>query len=177
MNGDAELDAMSTVKDALEDLEPEARERVIGWAIKRFDIAVGDAGKGKVTQGSKVDEPDEDDDGEDGDGEGSQYDFFAELYDATGPASEKDKVLVAGYWQQKIQGAATFQAYAINKELKDLGHGVGHISEKFDALIKDKPSLVLQLKKSGSSAQGKKTYKLTNEGIKRVEAMIKGGAS
>lgn len=64
-----------------------------------------------------------------------------------------------------------------NKELKDLGHGVGHISEKFDALIKDKPSLVLQLKKSGSSAQGKKTYKLTNEGIKRVEAMIKGGAS
>lgn len=174
MNGDAELDAMSTVKGALEDLEPKARERVVGWAIKRFDIAVGDAGKNRSAQESIVGEGG---DGEVGDGEGSQYNFFAELYDAAGPTSEKDKVLVAGYWHQKIQGAATFQAYALNKELKDLGHGVGHISEKFDALIKDKPSLVLQLKKSGNSAQAKKTYKLTNEGVKRVEALIKGVAS
>ncbi len=177
MSDDAELDAMRSVKDALEDLEPEVRERVIDWAVKRFDIAVGDPGPGRSAQESSNDEPDEDDGTETGNGPQPQFDFFAELYDAAGPTSDKEKVLVAGYWQQKIQGAVTFQAYALNKELKELGHGVGHINQKFDALIKDKPSLVLQLKKSGSSAQARKTYKLTNEGVKRVEAMIEGGMS
>lgn len=179
MSGDAELDAMLAMKEALEVLEPEVQERVVWWAIKRFDLSVK-TGSGN---GSKDEDLDEDDSADQdsrkdhGGGEGVQFEFFAELYDAAGPTTDKDRLLVACYWQQKIIGEVAFHAFSLNKELKNLGHGVDDISRKLDALIKEKPALVLQLKKAGSTRQAKKTYKLTVEGIKKVEAMIAGGGS
>jgi hypothetical protein len=179
MSGDAELDAMGAVKDALTDLDADTQKRVIVWATDRFDITLSNTVKpktAKVDQDPDANDEDDDEVEQQGNGQDQQFEFFAELYDGAGPSTDKDKVLVACYWQQKILGEATFRALSLNKELKDLGHGVDYISKKMDALIKEKPSLVLQLKKSGSTQQAKKTYKLTAEGIKKVEAMVRSGA-
>jgi hypothetical protein len=174
MTGDAELDAMAAVKDALADLDPEAQERVVAWAIKRFDIPIKGSGGG--SKGAKGSNGDEDNDDDEGDGKDQQFEHFAELYDAAGPSTKPRKVLVAAYWHQKVLGTPSFQAFALNKDLKDLGHGVDHISEALDACIAEKPALVLQLKKSGKTPQARKTYKLTAEGIKIVESMIAASA-
>jgi hypothetical protein len=43
-----------------------------------------------------------------------------------------------------------------------------------NSLIAKKPQLVIQTRKSGSSQQARKKYKLTNEGLNKVERMLRG---
>jgi len=59
-----------------------------------------------------------------------------------------------------------------NASLKDLGHGLSNVTVALDGLKDEKPALILQLKKSGTSKQARKTYKLTVEGAKRVRQML-----
>lgn len=177
MNGDAELDAMGAVKDALEGLESDARERVVGWAIQRFDIAVGAAGKG--SKSPKVDDSDEDDDQEvDGDGpEGMQFDHFAELFARAQPTSDAEKALVAGYWIQEVEGKAEWGAQPVNAALKNLGHSLSHISRAMSTNMKQKPQLIIQLRKAGNTQQAKKTYKVTEAGKAAVKNMLANGGT
>jgi hypothetical protein len=49
---------------------------------------------------------------------------------------------------------------------------VKHITSAFDTLKARKPAAVMQLKKSGSTRQARKTYKLTVAGKNAVELMI-----
>lgn len=49
---------------------------------------------------------------------------------------------------------------------------MGNITDSLDALKEEKPALILQLKKSGISKQARKTYKLTQEGAKRIRQLI-----
>ena len=102
-----------------------------------------------------------------------EHQTFAELFDSANPTTERDKALVAAYWMQLNEGAPAFPAQSVNALLKDLGHGIGNITEALTALKNDRPALILQLKKSGTSRQARKTYKLTLEGAKRVAAMTK----
>jgi hypothetical protein len=101
------------------------------------------------------------------------YEEFAELYDAAGPSNDEEKLLTAAYWHQKVREQVSFQALELNRDLKNLGHGVGHINRVLATSIQKKPALVLQLRKSGNSQQSRKTYKLTGEGVKAVERMIR----
>lgn len=105
------------------------------------------------------------------------YGTFAELFDAAGPTMEKDKALVAAYWMQVCENAPSFPAQPLNDLLKDLGHRIGNITEALTALKNERPALILQLKKSGSSRQARKIYKLTQEGARRVAAMTNGALS
>ncbi len=72
------------------------------------------------------------------------------------------------------QGADSFDSQSANTALKNLGHAIANITMALGALIKQKPALVLQTKKSGKSRQARKTFKLTVAGIKAVEDMING---
>jgi hypothetical protein len=81
---------------------------------------------------------------------------------------------VGGYWLQVCQNSESFDGFSVNKELKDVGQGLGNITNAIDGLRSQKPALALQLKKSGKSQQARKTYKVTVPGIKAVEAMING---
>jgi hypothetical protein len=103
-----------------------------------------------------------------------KYNSLAELYDAIQPKTNSDKALVAGYWFQVCQGAESFDGQSVNKELKHLGHGLANITNAIDGLKNQKPALALQLKKSGTSQQARKVYKITVAGIKAVEVMIHG---
>ena len=100
------------------------------------------------------------------------YSDLGELFAAASPQSEADKVLVVGYWLQFIEGSNDLSGFDVNKELKNLGHGVGNVTVSFERLKARKPAPVIQLKKSGTSKQARKTYKLTAVGKQAVEAMI-----
>jgi hypothetical protein len=166
---DVEFKAMHTIFNALDPLSPEARARVIAYITSRLEI---DAPQRKT----QVDE-------ENGDaaselkreeGEAPKFESLAELFDAASPKGNASKALVAAYWLQVCLGTESFEGFTANKELKNLGEGIPNITDAIDGLRTQKPSLVIQLKKSGTSRQARKTYKVTVAGIKAVENMIAG---
>ncbi len=157
---DAEIRAMISLATALEPLEKDARGRVLDWAIKRF---AGQQHSGRESPLKNFDSAMV---------RRREFETFAELFDATSPNTDRESALVAGYWVQVCGSAPNFQSQSINSALKDLGRGVGNITDALESWRDEKPALVLQLRKGGTSKQARKTYKLTQEGVKRVEQMF-----
>jgi hypothetical protein len=169
---DAEFAAMQKVYEALNELEDDARSRVVTYIMDRLEITAeapnvdrqGSAGGGGEDEaGLKQQEA-----------AAPKYKEFAELYSAADPKTHADKALVAGYWLQVCQGAESFDSFSANKDLKHLGEGIENITAALTALKGQKPALVIQLKKSGKSQQARKTYKVTVAGIQAIEALING---
>lgn len=167
---DAEFQAMQIVFSALHSLDDSARLRVLQYVSDRLGITTPIRLKQREEQ-SLADMDEGAVDVSEEEKFAPKFETFAELYDATQPRSQPDKALVCGYWLQVCQGADTFDAFSVNKELKNLGEGVANITSALDALKTQKPALALQLKKSGKSRQARKTYKITVAGIRAVEAM------
>ncbi len=161
----AELEAMKKVAEALEDLEPDARARVLNWAADHYAVS-------EVKQRSTL-VSDEDEFADTGTYEEQAFDEIGDLFAKTQPRSDAERALVAGYWLQVEQGSSGFGTLEINRELKHLGHGVGNITRAFDALKRTKPQQVIQLRKAGSTKQARKTFKLTDAGVRVVEAMAR----
>lgn len=169
-----EFGAIKTVHDALEPLEPESRERVLGYIASLLGIETKIAKPG-AKKGEEDEASEEEEAAADAAAKGAKtYESFAELYAAATPGSNGEKALVAGYWLQVCQGAENFTAAAAQKELTNLGHAVANITDAIDTVKGQKPSLILQLKKSGASRQARKLYKVSHEGVKKVEALISG---
>lgn len=162
MSDDDELEAMKKIKAALEPLDDAARQRALHWASSKYRNAGAATFPISTRFGEMPSEAAQNN---------ALFSSFAELFDAANPSTEKDKALVAAYWVQVCQSAASFPSQTLNTELKDLGHGVGNITEALTQLKNERPALVLQLKKSGTSRQARKTYKLTLEGMKRIQTM------
>ena len=102
----------------------------------------------------------------------TDYETVAEFHDAAGPTTDANRVLVVGYWVQFLMGETILKAASVNRELKDLGYAVGNITAAFNALIAKKPSLVVQVAKTGKAKQARKEYKITQAGKKEVERML-----
>lgn len=100
------------------------------------------------------------------------YNTFPDLYHAASPETESDKALVAGYWIQVCQQKDGFESFAANSVLKDMGYTISNITRAFDALMAQDPKYVMQIKKTGTSRQARKVYKLTQAGLKRVGEML-----
>jgi hypothetical protein len=152
--GDEELEAMSQIRALLEPFDESARKRVLEWVAARFDL-----GAPTLTA---VKEDEERDD---------QLSDFASLFAEADPKTEPEKVLVAAYWAQVVGGNDALDSQSLNRELKNLGHGIGNVTAALTSLISRKPRLVMQVRKGGSSRQARKSYRLTLEGIKRVQQM------
>lgn len=178
MSGDAEIEALTAVKDALEGLDLDAKERVLAWAANRFEITLTRAGKGSGSNDSEGEEAHDEDDPLEGGGvgEGKQFAHFAEMFAQTQPVSDADKALVAAYWIQEVDGKAEWGANPVNAALKNLGHSLSHISRAMSTNMKQKPQLIIQLKKAGNTQQAKKTYRVTEAGKSAVKAMLAIGA-
>jgi hypothetical protein len=156
-----ELDAMAKIAALLEPLEGAARSRVLGWVISA--LSVEDVKRSQTSPTAKH--------------EASQdplqrFGTFAELFHAAGPNTEKEKALVAAYWIQQSSGVDQFASQQINSELKHIGYGVANITDALTQLMADKPNLVIQLTKSGSTQQARKTYKITDAGLRRVAEIL-----
>ena len=168
---DPEISAMAKVAAALEELDESTRSRVLKWASDRFDVVLAQpviqAQQPVTVSASELNEEAGEEENQD---EG--YETFAELFSDASPSTHPERVLVAGYWHQVIQGQSDLTSGALNKDLKDLGYAVSNISEKFDSLMGTKPQLAIQLKKSGNSKQARKKYKITKAGIDKVKQML-----
>ena len=156
---DPELKAMGTIAQALAELSDEQRRNVLLYVNARFG---GQAVLPRFTANlAPTAEPD-----------GGQYESLGDFFDAVNPETEADRVLTVSYWLQVVKGAADLESFPINKHLKNLGHPVSNITRAIESLIFQAPRLVHQTSKTGSSKQARKKYKVTREGIKRVQAML-----
>jgi hypothetical protein len=142
-----EVRALGRVVDAVDGLDASAVQRVLEWAWKRFVGAVPPA-PGATARVEHVD--------------------LADLYVRAGPATDADKVLVVAYWHQVSAGKENLDAQTIHGDLKNLGYGVSNVTRACSALIRDKPQLMIQVKKAGSTRQARKQYRLTAAGLQRV---------
>ncbi len=162
-----ELEAMASVAKALSELDAEATGRVLRWAAERFgNVTLPQPGAeptGGTNDAGAADPPGTPD---------LRFGTFAEMHGAAAPDTDAEHVLIAAYWAQYVEGAAEFGAQGINAALRDLGCRVSNITNAFTALISQRPQLAVQLRKSGSSKQARKTYKLTTAGKAAVEAML-----
>ena len=169
----AEVKAMGKLADAMADLDPDAIGRVLRWAVDAYNVEVrgagGKGGTGRVAGAGGAG-------GDTSQGQGTngvpQFTSLAELHAATSPESDADKTLVGAYWAQFGEGKSEFGSQEINAALKNLGHRIANITTAFDTLKARKPAAVMQLKKSGTSRQARKTYRLTLAGKSAVEAMV-----
>ncbi|MFO0994907.1 MAG: hypothetical protein U1E67_23590 [Hyphomicrobiales bacterium] len=160
MNDDTEIEAMATLARVLEGLSEQARLRVLSWAISRYGRASGSHSPDSAPQTlGTVDDR-------------VAFGTLAELFDAAEPKTDKEKALVSAYWTQVCQGQPSFASQIVNSNLKDLGHGVANITVSLGQLKDERPALIHQIKKAGTSQQARKTYKLTAEGARRVRGML-----
>jgi len=178
INGeDLELKAIRDVYLALKNLTPEAQQRTLDYVASRLGVA-GSAAVKKQDKREVVNERNADvvagEKTEVIAPERKPFKTFADLFDATKPNSQSDKALVAGYWLQICQGNESFDGFSVNKELKNLGQGLGNVTNAIEGLKNQKPALALQVAKSGKSKQARKTYKITVAGSRAVEKMIDG---
>lgn len=159
-----EIKALQAIVEALDEIDTEARARVIAWVAHKYGIA---------TSTRKPTWPTASGHEQEGDTE-THFDAFSGLFDAASPQTEAQMALVGGYWFQAAQGQTDFSAQQVNDELKNLGHRLTNVTRAFDFLRQTKPALVLQIQKSGRTKQARKRYRLTQAGIKAVGELIKG---
>lgn len=165
---DNEFAAMQTVFAALESLEDNARQRVLGYVMSRLSIAPVSAGKNNASSSGASDAADTDAKTD------TDFEEFGELFDAFDPRTDVERALVAAYWYGVSEGHDTFDSQSLNAMLKNLGHGLTNITRALGGLTDQKPALVIQTRKSGTSKQARKTYKLTRSGKKLVEDRLQG---
>jgi hypothetical protein len=157
-----EIDAMKAIDTAMGNLEPDEAKRVLRWAVDKFGQNEVSADPGGRARGTGAARPSAD------------FERISDLMDAALPDTIVDHVLIASYWFQVVQGRENFTGQEVNSELKDLGHPASNITDSFSTLIKRKPPAVRQVQKTGSTKQARKLYRLTNEGVRAVERMLRG---
>jgi len=165
-----EIDAMRKVADALTPLGADACRRVLSWASDHFGIQVAPT---KIEKAEEI-TPAGNDSAPNSQPH-HQYDNVAELYAVAQPSTDAEKALVVSYWTQCVQGIEGVDSQSVNTQLKHMGYGIGNVTRAFEVLKQTKPQLIVQLRKSGSSKQARKTYKVTTEGEKYVQQMLNRG--
>lgn len=173
MEKDPELEAIRAALDALTPLEDEAKERVWAYIGRRLDLVVSPAARKASAVGDAAAEDEAASPNPPGSSGGSRFEALGELFAAAQPKTNGQKALIVGYWLQVKNGLADLTGQAVNGELKQLGHGVGNITNALEELKNTKPALAIQLRKSGTSKQARKKYKITEAGIKAVEEMLR----
>lgn len=175
---DKEIQAIASVNDALKDLSEEERFRVIQWVANKY---VQNTSRLKVISPASHGEAPVMLEGEPGsnvlsDQQQAAYDTFAEMLDASGATKDTERFLVAAYWLQVKDALPTWKSFQVNKLLKDTGNQINGITTPVRTLSKAKPKLVVQISKNTTSkGRGAKVFKLTTEGIKKVERMLSRG--
>jgi hypothetical protein len=168
---DLELSTMTEVIRALSRLDPTAQRRVLSWVSSRLTAQTGVSGedapvhreRGDVPAEREVSVPKS---------SSSDFQFPAELFDAARPRTDTEKALVLAYWFQVCQSQPSFSSRQVNDELKHIGYGVSNITRALDTLSAVKPALVIQLEKAGKTQQAQKKFKVTHEGLKRVQQLL-----
>ena len=169
MSGDdPEITAMGEIASSLSPLDEAARSRVLKWAAARY----ADGGLLNDQPRTAVDEVEN----EPHVSEEVNYTEFAEAFNDYDPKDDDEKVLIAAYWVQIIEGNEKWSSIPVNKHLRNTGHSISHISRVLKRCSERKPAPLLILAKNGKNQQAKKTHKLTSSGIADIEKRLKSSA-
>jgi hypothetical protein len=166
---DPEHEAIGKVIEALDGLDAELQDRVIRWAADRYGVTLGAKPRLSGSTG---------DGGGAGGGIPSDYEDVGDLVAAAAPSTDEDRALVIAYWLQELreEKQPTFTGQQVNTELKNLGHGTDNITAVIGRLVATSPQQMLQTKKTGSNRQGRKTFKVTKAGKRRVQELLDGSS-
>ncbi|UOR08566.1 hypothetical protein LCM18_10005 [Qipengyuania flava] len=162
-DSDAEFEAIQSVFNALKPLDEDAQARVVGYVTSRLGL-VSSVNRSTVSEGFVEQQEEIKADGE--------FEEFGELFDAFDPRTDAEKALVAAYWGAVYEEEDSFDSQSLNTMLKNLGHGVTNITRALGSLSGQKPALVIQTRKSGTSKQARKTFKITRSGISEVQSRL-----
>jgi hypothetical protein len=173
-----ELEAMRVLATALQPLGQDSRRMVLYWASEKFlapDIRV--LPQPKTPLSSPRPTPSQTavlglDTEATAQWSLENYPSVGDLYHACTPSSDGEKALVISAWLQKNNESEGVDSYSVNSELKNLGYGIGNITRAFDYLIQAKPALMIQVRKSGTSKQARKSFRVTDQGMKRICEMV-----
>jgi hypothetical protein len=159
-----EVEAMRRIVEAMADLPPDAAARVLRWARDSFAPREQMA---LAPEAATTSEP-----GTAGSA-GAEFNDLPSLFAAARPKGGPEMALVVGYWFQSILGQQDLDAQSLHRELKHLGHGLANVTSTMTLLMSQKPQLVIQTRKTGTTTQARKRYRLTSAGLQRVEQMIR----
>jgi hypothetical protein len=158
---------MRAVAEALADMDEESAARVLRWAVERFGRSPTGAATrpsvGTSTMNSFR-----------GMVDARSYEDLASFFAAAQRTSGPEKALVVGYWHQVIGKKDELDAQTINRDLKNLGHQLANVTVTLGRLMSQRPALVVQIRK-GQGKAARKGYRLSNEGIKKVEQWLASG--
>jgi hypothetical protein len=166
--GDAhsEIGAMNEIADAIGRLPASGRERVLDWATRYFRARPSPAASSSKSFGRETSDL--------ALSTSVESMEIATVFASANPGTEAEKALVAAYWLLRHESQEEFDSFRLNHELTHLGHRVGNITRALSTLIATRPALLIQTRKEGKTKQARKKYKLTVEGIRRVERMLSG---
>jgi hypothetical protein len=157
---DPEITAMGEISRALDQVPQEARSRVLNWIMQKYGSRQ-DVSQNTVAQQTDMSP--------------SVFLDFASIFNAANPNGQTEAALIAGYWLQVCNNQNEWDSLSANSELKNLGQPMANITETLGRLMKSNPRLIMQTAKTGTSKQARKKYKLTIQGIKKVQAMLAAG--
>jgi len=175
-----EIQAMSECYQALQNLDNEARNRVLNWLAGKYNLS--SPTNAPVIKGSEnFDASPFSTTNSDKSTSGSgpievsikEYESVGDIFAKANPKTDAEKVLVVATFLQLKNELQDFVSYDVQKELKHLGHGVTNITSYLGSLESRKPKLIIQTRKEGKSRQAKKKYKVTLEGINVVKELLK----
>jgi hypothetical protein len=173
---DPEISAMTVIATAMTDLDEDAQGRVLRWAAERYGVSFHSARGRRASPGTSHEEDlAENISDEEITAETPKFEYLAELFSRAQPKTDPDKALVAAYWLQVVQGNDKWQAAQLQKELKNLGHGLANVTDSLTKNMRKKPQRIIQIQKAGSAKQAWKTYRVTHEGLVYVQGMLGAG--
>src|SRR5574342_650195 len=163
-SSDPEVAAIAALATVLDPLPEEARLRTLAWARSRYGTLAGSS-TSSVTRVIEA---------------GPRrlaidaFPTLGELMGACGPDSHDRRVLLAAAFISHGSKDGLFTGAQVNGALKHLGHRVENITRVLDALIAQRPAMVVPIRKQGSSRQARKVYKVTDAGQQEVQRLIAG---
>jgi hypothetical protein len=161
---DSEIEIMLATRKLIASLDPQVQRRVLLWLNDTFSVTPAAAlgivprNEHRPTEVVQINETD-----------AARPSSFAELLERTEPANNADRVLVAAFWLQDLEGRETLDGRSINKLLKEHGVDVSNVTNAFTSLIDRRPRLAMQ---AGKKGKFEKLYRLTTEGRKQVTALL-----
>ena len=162
---EAEVRAISELGHLLTSLPPDARKRVLAWAIAftGVDLADGRASVGTVRMpnGQDHDHPED----------------LSQLLEWAAPTKEVEYALLTCYFHTVVKGEESVDGATINSEMAQMGRRSSNITKTLSHLISKRPSLVILAGRSGRGTHSRKQYRVTSTGMAHVREMINANAS
>ena len=166
----ADLKAVESIVNIVKAFETDDRVRILRWVVEKLGISLA----AKVTRPSHfggTGSPTERSPAETG-APLARFASAAELLGFTTAHTDAERALVVASYMQTIGGKQELAGQEINSELKHLGYGCKNITDALTTLQNLRPAFVIQLRKSGSSKQARKQYRVTAAGLQRVTEMV-----